>query len=106
VFPLFLCACAAAFAQTAPSRLEFEVASIKPAGPIGAGNSVSIGIHVDGAQVNISALSLKDYIRIAWRMKDYQVIGPEWIAQERFAVSAKLPAGGKSEQVPEMLQSL
>jgi uncharacterized protein (TIGR03435 family) len=101
---------AAAFGQTAASvppaaPLEFEVASIKPAPPPAPGQ-INLGIHVDGAMVRCTSLTLKDYIRIAFRVKDYQVVGPEWIASERYDISAKLPEGGKREQVGDMLQTL
>jgi uncharacterized protein (TIGR03435 family) len=100
----------AAFGQSPASvpaspRLEFEVASIKPAPPPAPGQ-INLGIHVDGAMVRCTDLSLKDYIRIAFRIKDYQVIGPEWIGSERYDISAKLPEGGKREQVDDMLQTL
>jgi uncharacterized protein (TIGR03435 family) len=97
-------AAGALFAQSAPPRLEFEVASIKPSGPIT--DNVHIGLRIDGAQVSCSQWSLKDYIRIAYRVKDYQVEGPDWIASERFDISAKLPQGATREQVNDMLQNL
>ncbi len=99
-----LIATAAAFAQPDPKALEFEVASIRPA-PLDV-QSVHIGVRVDGSQVHIAGYSLKDYIRIAYRVKDYQVEGPDWIASERYNVDAKLPAGGTRDQVNDMLQSL
>ncbi|HWC95470.1 MAG TPA: TIGR03435 family protein [Candidatus Sulfopaludibacter sp.] len=98
---------ATALAQTPAQRLEFEVVSVKAAPPITAGApQVNIGLHIDGAQVHLISLSLSDYIRMAYKVKNYQVIGPEWIESERFTVDAKLPAGGAKEQVPEMLKSL
>ena len=100
--PLTLAACAV-FAQS-PPRLEFEVASIKPSPPIT--DNAHIGMRIDGSQVYCTSWSLKDYIRIAYRVKDYQVEGPDWIASERFDISAKLPAGATRDQVNEMLQSL
>jgi uncharacterized protein (TIGR03435 family) len=45
-------------------------------------------------------------IRVAYRVKPYQVSGPDWMATERFDVLAKLPEGARQEQVPEMLQAL
>lgn len=96
----------AAFAQIAPARLEFEVASVKPSGPLIGGSQVSVGVRINGAQVHISSLSLRDYIRIAYRVKEYQVSGPEWLAGERYEIDAKLPAGATRDQVPDMLQSL
>jgi uncharacterized protein (TIGR03435 family) len=93
-----------AVAQTAPSHLQFEVASIRPAPPMDA--SVKIGMHIDGAQVRFTFLSVKDCMRIAWEVKDYQVVGPDWLGSDRWDITAKLPEGTKSDQVPEMLQNL
>ena len=93
------------FGQSAPARPEFEVASIKPSPPMNT-TSVQIGVHVDGAQYRSNLLSLKDYIRVAYKVKDYQIQGPDWIGSERFDVSAKIPDGVSRDQVPEMMQSL
>jgi uncharacterized protein (TIGR03435 family) len=103
LLPVTLAACAA-FAQSASPRLEFEVASVKPSPPII--ESAHIGMRIDGSQVYCTSWSLKDYIRIAYRVKDYQVEGPDWISSERFDISAKLPAGATRDQVNDMLQSL
>ena len=51
-------------------------------------------------------MSLRDYIRIAYRVSPRQVSGPDWIAEERFDIAAKLPEGASGSQVPEMLQAL
>jgi len=67
---------------------------------------VDVGVHVDGAQVRIVALPMRDYLARAYRLKLYQVSGPEWLSSERFDVNAKLPSGSTQEQIPEMLQSL
>ena len=95
-------------AQTPPPRLEFEVASIKPAVPVAVGNGaqVHVGVQIDGAQVHFTYLSVRDCIRIAYGVKDYQVSGPDWIASERFDIHAKLPAPAPRAQVNEMLQTL
>lgn len=94
------------FAQTAPPRPEFEVASIKPSTVAPTGAQVHVGVQIDGAQVHCTYLSVRDYIRIAYRVKEHQVIGPDWLASERFDIHAKLPAGATRDQVPEMLQTL
>jgi uncharacterized protein (TIGR03435 family) len=93
-----------ALGQTLPARPEFEVASIRPSAP--AVERVNLGVHIDGARVSCTYLSLKDYIRIAYRLKDYQVLGPDWLASERFDIAATLPAGAAREQVPDMIQAL
>jgi uncharacterized protein (TIGR03435 family) len=102
LLPLCLAA-AAAYGQSAPPAAEFEVASVKPSA--GAIDQVNVGVHVDGAQVHISDFSLQDYIRVAYRVKNYQVTGPDTLS-DRFNVDAKLPEGATRDQVPEMLQSL
>ncbi len=103
IVPFIFLTCAAV-AQQPPARLEFEVASVKPSAEIL--DSAKIGMHVDGAQVSFTSYSLRDYVRIAYRMKDYQVVGPDWISNERFDIVAKLPQGATREQVPDMVQNL
>jgi uncharacterized protein (TIGR03435 family) len=95
----------ALWGQDKPKRLEFEVASIKPSTPPSV-QRIDVGLHIDGALVRCSYLSLKEYIRLAYQVKDYQVLGPDWMASDRFDIAAKLPAGAARDQVREMLQSL
>ena|ERR1017187_1006715 len=98
----------AVFGQTAPAtpHAEFEVASIRPSAPLGGGSQVNVGIHVDGAMVSCMAFSVKDYMVMAYQVKFYQIMGPEWIAGDRFDITAKLPEGATRSQVPAMLQTL
>ena len=96
----------AAVGQTPPA---FEVASIRPAGPLeamAASGKMHIGMHIDGARVDIGSLSLSDLITIAYKVKRYQVTGPSWMGVQRFDIMAKMPEGATKEQVPEMLQAL
>ncbi|HEY3837711.1 MAG TPA: TIGR03435 family protein [Bryobacteraceae bacterium] len=102
---------AAALAQTPPAApLSFEVASIKAAPPIDPmkmmQGKMHIGMKVDQARVDIGFASLTDLIRFAYKVKPYQVSGPEWMASQRFDVMAKMPDGATKDQVPEMIQSL
>lgn len=99
---LFLCALLSA--QTAP-ELKFEVASVKPSPPPQAGQ-VNAGVHIDGAQVHLAYLSIKDLIRMAYRVKDYQIQAPDFTSSDRFDISAKLPSASTRDQVSEMVQSL
>jgi len=100
-------ASAAMFAQAPPSRIEFEVASVRPSDPIvSAADASKIGLHIDGAQVSLGKLSLNDYLGMAYKVKQYQISGPEWMASERFDINAKLPTGSKRDQIPQMLQAL
>lgn len=104
-FSFLVLTSAAMFGQAKPSRPEFEVASIKPS-PAQAPNQAAVGVHIDGAQFRSSYFTLKDYVRVAYRLRNTQITGPDWVGTERFDIAAKIPAGVKSDQVPEMLQSL
>ena len=95
---------AAAFAQNSPAP-EFEVATIRPSA-LGPQNAVTAGVHIDGAQARCVSLTLKDYIGIAYRIKLYQISGPDWIGSDRFDISATLPSGTPISQFTEMMRRL
>jgi uncharacterized protein (TIGR03435 family) len=92
------------FGQTLP-KLGFEVASIRPSAAEPQGQ-LGVGLHIDGAQVRIGRFTLKDYIALAYRTKISQVFGADWVSSERFDIAATIPAGGKRDQIREMLQTL
>jgi uncharacterized protein (TIGR03435 family) len=90
----------------APPRLEFEVATVRPVTATQAADgSVTLGLKMDGAQLRVG-LPMRDLLAIAYRVKAYQIIAPEWVTSERFDINAKIPAGVSPEKMPEMLQSL
>lgn len=97
--------CLVAFGQQPPEKPAFEVASIKPAKPSPMGQ-IRIGMSADAGMLRYTNVSLKDCIRVAYRVKDFQVQGPDWIESARFDITAKLPAGSSEDQIPEMLQAL
>ena len=111
-FSIALLLTVAAFAQT--PALTFEVASVKPAGPLDpaaiAAGKMRIGMKVDGAICDIASFSLRDLIRTAYEVKDYQITGPEWLGNPmstpRFNIQATMPASATEKQVPQMLQAL
>ena len=94
-----------AFALQTSENPAFEVASVKPSDPDPA-NSFFIGMSADRAMVTYSDITLKDCIRAAYRVRDFQVVGPDWISRARYHISAKLPAGASPDRIPEMLQTL
>ena len=110
----------AAFGQTAGTPLSFEVASVKPASaPIAtkdaytegynAGMRAAMaaqGVRIVGQRVTIIDNTLKDLIRLAYQVKEYQISGPAWMATEKHEIAANMPAGANRSQVPEMLQAL
>lgn len=93
----------AAFAQE--GKLSFEVASIKPSAPPEPGR-IRIGMQADGGMLRYTNVSLMEVVRVAYRVKEFQIEGPDWLSNTRFDITAKFPEGAKQEQVPEMLQSL
>src|SRR5215470_1088047 len=95
---------AALFGQDA-ARLAFEVASIRHSGGAPA-QGVAVGVRIDGSQFRTTYLTFKDYIGMAYRLKLYQISGPDWIGSDRFDVAATLPEGSLPSQVPTMMQSL
>lgn len=108
---------APAAAQTAatskaPLAPHFEVASIKPAVPlqqqINSGNIQRLLTQqvITDARIDLNTLSLADLIAMAYRIKPYQLIAPDWTKSERYDVQATLPPGATKEQVPEMMQAL
>jgi uncharacterized protein (TIGR03435 family) len=107
---------AAASAQvptTAPSGPVFEVASVKTAvqperGPVFCLVPCSPGerLTLVGQRVDIRFMSLHKVIYTAYRLKPYQVKGPDWIETQRFDIIAKIPANASADQIPEMLQAL
>jgi uncharacterized protein (TIGR03435 family) len=107
--PLAIGACLAsvglAFAQQAPDGPRFEVASIRSSDP-NPSSPLFIGMSADGAMVKYTNITLRDCIRGAYRVRDFQIVGPEWMTSARFEISGKLPPGASADQIPEMLQVL
>lgn len=100
----------ALFGQNGAAGLSFEVATIKPSAPMNpsliAAGKLRVGMKVEAGRVDIGFFSLADLIRTAYRVKAYQVSGPDWISGQRFDILAKMPEAATKEQVPEMLQAL
>lgn len=91
----------------APPRLEFEVATVRPSGPVQTnGAQTPAAAQLDPSQVRLTYLTMRDFITRAYRVRAFQVEGPDWIVSERYDISAKIPAGATTAQVPEMLQAL
>jgi uncharacterized protein (TIGR03435 family) len=98
----------------AQQPMQFEVASVKAAGPLDVQKVISgqqrIGMRMDAGRVEMDGMPLADIINTAFRVKSYQVTAPAWLASgpngPRFDIHATLPAGATSDQVPEMLQAL
>ena len=103
--------CASLLAQT-PAKLAFEVASIKPSPPLSSlisevqSGKLNLGIRMDGARVDFRFMSLTGLLVAAYKVKPYQIAGPDWLKSQMYEIHAKLPEGSNKDQIPEMLQTL
>ncbi len=95
--------CCAAVAQQPAKKPTFEVASVRMIDP---NAGILVGMSADPSMVSYRNLTLRDAIRGAYMVRDFQIAGPDWMSTVRFEVDAKVPAGAPSEQIPEMFQSL
>lgn len=89
--------------QTTPAAPQaFEVASVKPSPP----GSVQKGMSASPSEIRWRGFSLREYIFLAYGVKDYSFSGPSWLETAAFDIDAKLPAGSPSGLYPAMLQML
>ena len=102
---LFVFAVSAVFAQNAAAP-AFEVAVIKPSPVVSGQSGMMMGVRIDNAQVSISTLSLSTVLAMAFHVQPYLISGPGWLTTTAFNITAKLPAGTRVDQIPEMLQAL
>jgi uncharacterized protein (TIGR03435 family) len=88
--------------QNAP--LAFDVASVKPTPP---GNQPSILLYMPGGGLRRTAASLKELIRTAHGVQDFQMTGgPPWADSDRYDVEAKSEKNVGRDQTHVMLQTL
>src|SRR5262249_24525284 len=85
------------------SRLEFEVASIRPSTTQTL--PVNAGAHVDGAQLRYTLVPLISYIGYAYDVRTYQIIVPDWLRTQYFDLAAKLPEGAGTKQISRMVRT-
>src|SRR5215475_5271345 len=96
--------------QTPASRVAFEVAAIReasfPTPQTFQSGQFRIGTRIDGSSLDFEFVTLADLVPYAYRVKSFQVVGPDWMRQLRWDIQAKLPDGSSRDQVPEMMQAL
>ena len=82
----------------------FEVASIKE--NVSASDNASVRAQ-PGGRVTVSNNSLRNIIRNAYNVQNYQIIGgPEWINTVRWDITAKAPDDAPPQQMLLMLRTL
>src|SRR5580658_10035840 len=98
---LTVCSTNNMLAQT--ERPRFEVASVRRAGE---GEATIYNPGPGTFQAH--SVPMRILIQIAYRVKDFQVIGePSWFTEEPYSIDAKIPAGARdAAAVRVMLQNL
>jgi uncharacterized protein (TIGR03435 family) len=86
------------FAQTLPTPLSFDVASIKPSAPDARGSKLMLeppsGLQTENGTVRM-------LITFAYNIRDFQLSGgPGWIGTERYDILAKAERSPGSENTP------
>lgn len=75
-------------AQTPPTRTPpvSYVASIKPSDP----QARTLSEYLPGGRLSATAVTVRNLLRIAYRIQDYQLVGaPAWFSTRRFDIAAK-----------------
>ena len=88
------------------TKLEFEVASIKPAG---ADRPPAVGFNVTATELRSPNISVAGLITFAFELHSSQVVGlPAWAETEGYEIAARLPQGGdpSDAQLRTMLKNL
>src|SRR3954471_18385672 len=93
------------FGGSAACAQTFEVASIKPAAPQAEGR-IMVRMGGDPGRIDYANVSLRDLVRQAYGVKDYQVVAPDWTNSARFDVQAKLPPDTPQDEKNLMMQAL
>jgi len=90
--------------QTPPKPHAFEVASIKE--NVSGGDNASVRAQ-PGGRVSVSNNSLRNIIRNAYNVQNYQIVGgPEWINTVRWDITAKAPDDAPPQELLLMLRTL
>jgi uncharacterized protein (TIGR03435 family) len=117
---LFVVAFGLVYGQTDDKSLTFDAATIKPASvpALGGGDGKTITTKTgrekasggpgttDPDRIHFPNVTLKSLLTTAYDVKESQIVGPNWLDTERFAVEATMPQGTTKEQFQVMLQNL
>jgi uncharacterized protein (TIGR03435 family) len=92
----------AASAEGQEVRPAYEVATIK----LNPSASANRGVKEDTQQVTFTSVPLKRLIAWAYKVYEFQLIGPGWLDNTYVDISAKYPPDTKDEQRHLMLRTL
>ena len=101
---LVVAACLALSGPLVAQRPTFEVASIKRNVAV---NDRAFVRGEPGGRISVGNNSLRNIIRNAWRVQDFQIVGgPDWLNTDRWNIIAKAAGNAPPEQMMVMLQNL
>jgi uncharacterized protein (TIGR03435 family) len=63
-------------------------------------------VHIEGSRATFVYMSVKQLIAYAYKLRAYEVTGPDWMITDRFDIVARMPDGATKDDVPDMLQAL
>ena len=95
-------------AQTQPPKAPaFEVASVKRGSDGGPAGDIPRNLDDSPGHFAMRNVPLRFAIEWAYDLKDFQVVGPEWIkVDERYDIIANAPGRATNDQMRIMLQTL
>lgn len=101
--PLCALLLSAALGLAQDTRLEFEVASVRPADP----KVQRSGISFTGGRFSANAIAPRLLIEIAYQLQPFRLLGaPGWIDSELYNIQASWSNEADGPRVREMLQRL
>jgi hypothetical protein len=92
--------------ETSAPPPAFDVASVKRSPPQPLGKGGGSNMRADPGRLTCTNVPLKRYLIAAWGLKDYQVSAPDWMNEERYDLTATMPAGTPPHEVLLMLRAL
>ena len=81
---------------------SFDVASVKASKSTGG----RVTIANDPGRISYSNIMLRRVLLLAYDIKPYQLVGPDWLDTLRFDLEAKFPSDATKEQIQAMLRDL
>jgi uncharacterized protein (TIGR03435 family) len=87
---------------------EFEAASVRPAKPQGRGRGGNgpWGLKFDPGLLVATNITLKELFRQAYRLKEYQLTGPDWLNSTTYDITAKSATAATPDELRLMLRKL
>jgi uncharacterized protein (TIGR03435 family) len=103
--PLLIPVFAITVAQAQATQPSFEVASVRPS-QHEVGPDYNNQIAYSAAGFSGRNITLRRLVAEAWQCQLDQVLGPSWLDQSEYDITAHVAEGVSKEQIPFMLRSL